>query len=50
MRWILLAAMGLSLFSSALAAESSATVDNPRCEDRVDPLGIGVGEDRQDGR
>jgi len=42
MRWILLAALGLGMFSPASAAESPATVDNLRCEYRVDPLGIDV--------
>ena len=46
MRWILFAALGLSMFSSASAAESPATADYLRCEYRVDPLGIDVVQPR----
>ena len=46
MRWILFAAIGLSMFSPASATESPATVEHLRCEYRVDPLGIDVAAPR----
>ncbi|MFZ1935212.1 MAG: family 78 glycoside hydrolase catalytic domain [Thermoguttaceae bacterium] len=46
MRWILFAALGLSVFSPASAAEIPATVEHLRCEYRLDPLGIDVVQPR----
>ena len=49
MRWILLGAIGLGMFSSlssTSAAESSAAAECLRCEYRVDPLGLDVTQPR----